>query len=206
MSNYKQYDPLITASEVIDKTFTNKNTDPVLISNNTIILAELAHLRPILGDKFYGGLKEQHDSSGTLSTDNQTLMDFYVDDVLCWFVRFEVVNEIMNNITSSGIVTNIDDFSRVLSRDDYNAYKQDTYRKAELFAQDMERFLNHKDQRGKYNTYETNKPNAMKAYKNHGMIFYDSIYKYNGVADCDACGSQYNYYKNCFCDDNCNDC
>ena len=148
MSNYKQYDPLITASEVIDKTFTNKNTDPVLISNNTIILAELAHLRPILGDKFYGELKEQHDSTGTLSTDNQTLMDFYVDDVLCWFVRFEVVNEIMNNITSSGIVTNIDDFSRVLSRDDYNAYKQDTYRKAELFAQDMERFLNHKDQRG----------------------------------------------------------
>lgn len=36
MANTKQYTTLVTAGEVISKTFTNKNTDPVLVSENTI--------------------------------------------------------------------------------------------------------------------------------------------------------------------------
>ena len=51
MGNTKQYATLVTAGEVINKTFTNKNTDPVLVSENTIVLAELAHVRPLLGEK-----------------------------------------------------------------------------------------------------------------------------------------------------------
>ena len=46
MGNTKQYITLVSAGEVIDKTFTNKNTDPVLVSENTIVLSELAHIRP----------------------------------------------------------------------------------------------------------------------------------------------------------------
>ena len=51
MGNTKQYATLVSAGEVIDKTFTNKNTDPVLVSENTIVLSELAHIRPLLGEK-----------------------------------------------------------------------------------------------------------------------------------------------------------
>ena len=62
MGNTRQYKTLVTAGEVINNTFTNKNTDPVLVSNNTIVLSELAHIRPLLGDKFYAELKLENNT------------------------------------------------------------------------------------------------------------------------------------------------
>lgn len=200
MGNTKQYKTLVSAGEVIEKTFTNKNTDPVLVSENTIVLSELAHIRPLLGEKFYAELKLQHDT-GTLSVNNQAFMTYYLEDTLSWFVRFEVVNDIMSNISSSGVVNNIDEFSRIISQDTYNTFKQDTYRKADIFANDMMDFLNGTDQTGLYPTFASNKPKSMSdTYKNHGMIFYDSIYGYNGVDGCFSCGNPYvRGNSNCNC-------
>ena len=200
MGNTKQYKTLVSAGEVIEKTFTNKNTDPVLVSENTIVLSELAHIRPLLGEKFYAELKLQHDN-GTLSVNNQAFMTYYLEDTLSWFVRFEVVNDIMSNISSSGVVNNIDEFSRIISQDTYNTFKQDTYRKADIFANDMMDFLNGTDQTGLYPTFASNRPKSMSdTYKNHGMIFYESIYGYNGVDGCYSCGNPYvRGNSNCNC-------
>ena len=200
MGNTKQYKTLVSAGEVIEKTFTNKNTDPVLVSENTIVLSELAHIRPLLGEKFYAELKLQHDT-GTLTADNQAFMTYYLEDTLSWFVRFEVVNDIMSNISSSGVVNNIDEFSRIISQDTYNTFKQDTYRKADIFANDMMDFLNGTDQAGLYPTFANNKPKSMSdTYKNHGMIFYDSIYGYDGIDGCFSCGNPYvSGNSNCNC-------
>lgn len=201
MANYRQYTTLVSAAEVIEKTFTNKNTDPTLISENTIVLAELAHIRPLLGDKFYGELKEQH-NDGSLGTNNATLMQYFLEDTLCWYVRFEVANDIMNNTTSSGIVNNIDEFSRLITPKDFNTFKQDTYRKAEIFAKDMMDYIEDDDQDGYFPTYENNKPKSMlDTYKNHGMIFYDSIYTYRKQ----RCGYNCTSYDeaNCYCVNNC---
>ena len=200
MGNTKQYKTLVSAGEVIEKTFTNKNTDPVLVSENTIVLSELAHIRPLLGEKFYAELKLQHDN-GTLSVNNQAFMTYYLEDTLSWFVRFEVVNDIMSNISSSGVVNNIDEFSRIISQDTYNTFKQDTYRKADIFANDMMDFLKGTDQAGLYPTFASNRPKSMSdTYKNHGMIFYESIYGYNGVDGCYSCGNPYvRGNSNCNC-------
>tara|TARA_R110000765_G_scaffold138693_1_gene238711 strand:+ start:328 stop:930 length:603 start_codon:yes stop_codon:yes gene_type:complete len=200
MGNTKQYKTLVSAGEVIEKTFTNKNTDPVLVSENTIVLSELAHIRPLLGEKFYAELKLQHDN-GTLTVNNQAFMTYYLEDTLSWFVRFEVVNDIMSNISSSGVVNNIDEFSRIISQDTYNTFKQDTYRKADIFANDMMDFLNGTDQTGLYPTFASNRPKSMSdTYKNHGMIFYESIYGYNGVDGCYSCGNPYvRGNSNCNC-------
>tara|TARA_R110000824_G_scaffold3074_10_gene14078 strand:+ start:190 stop:789 length:600 start_codon:yes stop_codon:yes gene_type:complete len=196
MGNTKQYNTLVTAGEVIENTFTNKNTDPVLVSENTIVLAELAHIRPLLGEKFYAELKLEHDT-GTLTPANTDFMNYYLEDCLCWFVRFEVINDVMSNISSSGVVNNIDEFSRIINQDVYNAFKQDTYRKADIFANDMMAFLNGTDQVGLYPTFESNCPKSMSdTYKNHGMIFYDSIYGYNGIDGCRTCGYS---ASNCGC-------
>ena len=200
MGNTKQYKTLVSAGEVIEKTFTNKNTDPVLVSENTIVLSELAHIRPLLGEKFYAELKLQHDN-GTLTVNNQAFMTYYLEDTLSWFVRFEVVNDIMSNISSSGVVNNIDEFSRIISQDTYNTFKQDTYRKADIFANDMMDFLKGTDQVGLYPTFASNRPKSMSdTYKNHGMIFYESIYGYNGVDGCYSCGNPYvRGNSNCNC-------
>ena len=62
-------------------------------------------------------------------------------------------------------------------------------------------FLNSTDQKGLYPTFENNKPKSMSdTYKNHGMIFYDSIYGYNGVDGCFSCGNPYvKGESNCNC-------
>jgi len=201
MGNTRQYKTLVTAGEVINNTFTNKNTDPVLVSNNTIVLSELAHIRPLLGDKFYAELKLQNNTDA-LSVNNQILMDFYLQVAESWFVRFEVINDIMSNITSSGVVHNVDEFNSVITPSDYNTFKQDTYRKAEIFANDMMDFLNGTDQKGLYPTFETNRPKSMSnTYKNHGMIFYDSIFGYNGIEGCMTCGTNYVNGNDCGCND-----
>lgn len=175
MANVNQYKTLATAGEVISNSFTNANTDPALISTNTILLSELAHLKSAIGKKFYEELKTQN-NDGTLTTANQTLMDDFLVRTLCWFARFEVINEIQSNSSSAGIVHNIDEFSTIIDPAELNAYKQDTYRKAEIYLKDMIEFLDDTDNSDDYPTYTTNAPCNTTTYKNHGIIMYDSIY------------------------------
>ena len=175
MANTNQYIPLVTAAEVISNSFTNANTDPALISNNTILLSELAHLKTAIGKKFYEELKTQN-NDGTLTAANQTLMNDFLIRTLCWFARFEVINEIQSNSSSMGIVHNIDEFSTIIDPAELNAYKQDTYRKSEIYLQDMLEYLNDSDNSADYPTYTANAPCNNTTYKNHGIIMYDSIY------------------------------
>jgi len=175
MANTNQYIPLVTAEEVISNSFTNANTDPALISNNTILLSELAHLKTAIGKKFYEELKTQN-NDGTLTAANQTLMNDFLIRTLCWFARFEVINEIQSNSSSMGIVHNIDEFSTIIDPAELNAYKQDTYRKSEIYLQDMLEYLNDSDNSADYPTYTANAPCNTTTYKNHGIIMYDSIY------------------------------
>lgn len=193
MANVNQYIPLVTAGEVISNSFTNANTDTALISNNTILLSELAHLKPALGQKFYEEIKTQH-NDGTLTVANQTLMDDFLTRCLCWFVRFEVINEVQSNSSSAGIVHNIDEFATIIDPAELNVYKQDTYRKAEIYLKDMIDYMTDSDQNGLYPTFDTNKPCNDNVYKNHGIIMYDSIYtrrrgydSWKNFCPCDDC-------------------
>ena len=175
MANVNQYKTLVTAGQVISNSFTNFNTDPSLISSNTILLAELAHIKSALGKKFYEELKLQNNTD-VLTVANQALMDDFLVRCLSWFTRFEVINEVQSNSSSMGIVHNIDEFATIVDPSELNAYKQDTYRKSEIYLQDMLEFLNDSDNSALYPTYNNNKPSRGYAYKNHGIIMYDSIY------------------------------
>ena len=195
MANLRQYKSLITSAEVISKSFTNDNTDPYLISSNNLIITELAHIKDKLGIKFYGELKEQN-NNGTLTTANQTFLTDYLNDCLAWFTRFEIINEIQMNSTSMGVVTSMDEFSSVVNPSELNVYKQDTYRKAEIFLSDAIEFLNDSDEAANYPTYKNHKPCRTGVWKNHGIIMYDSIYTNNRNCGC----SEYGYGYNCGCD------
>ena len=196
MANLRQYIPLATAGEVIAQSFTNANTDPYLISNDTIVMAELAHIKPLLGVKFYGELKEEN-NNGTLTVENQALMTYYLVPALAWMSRFEVILEIQNNSSSAGIVTNIDEFADAVNSNELNVYRQSTYRKGKLFLTDMMDFLTGSDQAGDYPTYENNKAcQGDEVWKNHGIVMYESIYDRNYYGGCSSC---YNYTNNCNC-------
>lgn len=176
MGNVRQYDNLVTASEVISNAFTNQATDTALITESIIDIAELAHIKSELGLDFYEQLKTQNDSTGTLSADNSALMTHYLKPCLCWFVRFEVMNEIQYNTTSAGLVVNVSDFSTPANVEQFNQMKQDTYRKAKVMLDDMIAYITHADQVGKYSLYGTDGDSSMPtqdiATKMNGIIFY----------------------------------
>ena len=142
-NNYLAYDPLITAAQTITNAFTNQNTDPVLISNNLIQMAEFAHLKSAIGDDYYLHLKQVFNSVpvGSPSAEDTAFLSEWLIPTFAWFVRFEVINEIQDNSTSSGIVTAMPEFSKAVDAKTLNVYKQDTYRRGNVMLQAMIEFL-----------------------------------------------------------------
>ena len=175
MANVRNLNNLVTASEVVAQAFTNQATDLALISDSIIDIAELAHLKPELGLDMYEEIKTQNHNS-TLTTANNTLLTDFIKPALCWYVRFEVMNEIQYNTTSAGLVVNVSDFSSPVNQEQFNQMKQDTYRKAKVMLDDMIAYITHNDQVNKYPLYgkdgDSSMPEEDNATKLNGIIFY----------------------------------
>jgi len=176
MANVRQYDKFVTPSDVISTAFTNQATDTALISDAILEIAELAHIKPELGLDMYEELKIQNDSTGTLTAANSMLLQYYLKPALCWFVRFEVMNEIQYNTTSAGLVVNVSDFSTPANVEQFNQMKSDTFRKAQVLLDDMIAFITHQDQVNNYPLYgkdgDSSMPDTDIASKMNGIIFY----------------------------------
>jgi hypothetical protein len=175
MANVRQYNKFVTASEVISTAFTNQATDTALISDAILEIAELAHIKPNLGLDMYEELKIQN-HNGTLTTANSDLLTHYLKPALCWFVRFEVMNEIQYNTTSAGLVVNVSDFSTPANVEQFNQMKSDTFRKAQVLFDDMIAYITHDDQLNDYPLYgkdgDSSMPDTDIASKLNGIIFY----------------------------------
>ena len=175
MANVRQYNKFVTASEVISTAFTNQATDTALISDAILEIAELAHIKPELGLDMYEELKTQN-HNGTLTTANSDLLTHYLKPALCWFARFEVMNEIQYNTTSAGLVINTSDFSNPASVEQFNQMKSDTFRKAQVLLDDMIAYITHQDQVNDYPLYgkdgDSSMPDTDIASKMNGIIFY----------------------------------
>ena len=175
MANVRNLNNFVTASEVIQTSFTNQATDTALISDTILDIAELAHIKPELGLDFYEELKTQN-HNGTLTTANSNLVTHFLKPALCWFVRFEVMNEIQYNTTSAGLVVNVSDFSTPANVEQFNQMKNDTFRKAQVLLDDMIAYITHDDQQNQYPLYGTDGDSSMPdtdiASKLNGIIFY----------------------------------
>ena len=175
VQNYMADAPFMTAAEVINLTFTNKNTDTSLISEEIRKVAEIAHIIEPLGRDFFIHLKDAFDA-GTQTADETTLMTDWIKPTLAWFTRFELILEIQNQSTSSGIVHNIPEFANVVSAKDLNVYKQDTYRKGNVMIDQLEKFLDKNST--SFPEYASSSDSDILCNKNkfvskqHGMIIY----------------------------------
>lgn len=172
-NNYMADAAFMTAQEVIDLSFTNQNTDPTLISKQQRVLAEIAHIKEPLGEDFYIHLKDAFDA-GTQTADETTLMTDWIKPTLAWFTRFELLLEIQNQTTSSGVVHNMPEFSHLVSPADLNVFKQDTYRKAKVMVKAMIEWID--ENASSFPEYGAGSSSICSTNasvtKNHGMIIY----------------------------------
>jgi hypothetical protein len=173
--NYMADAPFMTEQEVINLAFTNRNTDTSLITAEIRKLAEVAHIMEPLGRDFYIHLKDAFDA-GTETAEETVLMTDWIKPTLAFYTRFELILDIQNQSTSSGIVHNIPEFSNVVSAKDLNVYKQDTYRKANVFTEQMVKFLD--ENSNEFPEYADSTDADLLCNKNkivsktHGMIIY----------------------------------
>jgi len=175
-TNINDLNPLVSAATVIQTAMVSQVFDTALITSSIVKIAEITHLEKPLSREFYEELVTQtHNAS--LTAANSTLYDDYLLRTLCWFVKLEAMNEIQNNITSSGVMTNIDDYSTKVSPQEFNMMKIDVERKANIFLQDMLDFLNDSVVITNYPTYQKHAGHSSiinddSTNKKGGIIFY----------------------------------
>lgn len=181
-TDYRQYNNLITANEVVLKAMTNVNMDSSIIDDNIVLIAELTHLKPHLGDYFWGELRRKH-HAGSLVAVETTLLNNYILPCLAFYVKYEVLNDMQYNTTSSGIVTNDDDWSDAADSSELATLKEDTFRKAEILLKDMMEWLDDTENVGVYPEYESS--------QNDMHINGDNVVRLGGIL---AYGSKMNRY------------
>ena len=173
VENYMADAPFLTPTEVVALVFTNQNTDLTLITSEILRISEIAHIIEPLGRDFFIHLKRAF-QGGTQTADEITLMDDWIKPTLAQFTKFELLLEIQNQDTSSGIVGNIPEFASLVSASDLNVYKQDIFRKGKVLKEQMGKFLdknsNEFPEYGSDGSGLCNKGNS--AIKTHGMIIY----------------------------------
>jgi hypothetical protein len=152
-TNYRSYNNLITKAEVVSEVIPNSNFDTALIKDSTILIAEIAHLKSSLGNYFWGELRKGQ-QEGTLDANETALLNQYIKPCLAYYVKYEALNDTQYNMTSSGIVTNDDDFSIPVDDDEMGIVKEDVYRKAEILRRDLESWLSDSANQGVWSKYE----------------------------------------------------
>jgi len=152
--DYRQYGGLITAAEVVEKAMSNSNMGTSVIDDNIILIAELTHLKEHLGDYFWGQLRLKK-SAGTLSANQQTLVNNYIKPCLAFYVKYEVLNDMQYNTSSSGVVVNDDDWSEPADSKEMGVLKDDTLRKANILRKDMMRWILDSDNDNAFPDYDS---------------------------------------------------
>lgn len=182
--DYRQYPNLITADEVVAKVMTNSNMDSSIIDNDTILIAELTHVKQRLGDYFWGMLRKGQGSSYTHTAAEVTLLNNYIKPCLALYVKYEVLNDMQYNTSSSGVTTNDDDWSDPASSNDLSILKSDTFRKAEILMKDMINWLDDEDNNNVFSNYESS--------SNDKHIDGDNVTRLGGIL---AYGNKVNRYN-----------
>ena len=153
-TDYRQYNNLISAAEVVEKAMTNANMDTSIIDNNIVLIAEITHLKQHLGDYFWGELRKKHHNN-SLNANETTLLNNYIVPCLAFYVKYEVLNDMQYNTTSSGVVTNDDDWSDPVDSSEMSILKDDSFRKAEILKKDMIEWLDDSENHGVFPEYES---------------------------------------------------
>jgi len=160
---------LMSATEIIAKAIPNADFDVALLDKR-ILKAQRRYVRDLISEDFYEELQTQI-AGGSLTPDNTTLLDDYIKPMLSYYVIYEALPEIRNNITSSGVMENAHEFAQQSSRFDYASLRNQMLADAEDWRGELIHFIKEekKDDSSKYPLYNNNDTNTFNKY---GIIPY----------------------------------
>ena len=181
----------ITAAQIITQAKLSVDFDEDKL-NPYIIVAQRRFIRPLLGEDYYESLQ---DTFGSLSSDDQTLIDNYIQPSLAYYTIYESLQMNQNGIENAGVVTNDFELGSTSSREDFGYTKNTVRHLAEDWGAEIARFIKNvrKDDSTKYPLYNC----EAKPQSKYGFITYESKGEinskpYNNIIN-------YDYKQNC-CD------
>ena len=135
---------LISVQQVISKAFTNKNTDPLLIKDEVIEIAQEEHIRPVLTDDLYDDIVAKNDL-GPLTGKDKILLEDFIQPALAFYVKFEALPEINMNTGSKGTRQLGDEVSQASSSKDRADLYAKTKSHADTLRNKITRFIQDED-------------------------------------------------------------
>ena len=151
---------LITADEVISICFTNKNTDAFLVGDHFIEIAQEEYIRPALAfgelratESLYQTIVDQN-NAGTLTTANAALL-VYIKPCLAFYVKAELINDMVMQTSSQGIQTPTPEGSSSATDTQRSDIKTQAIKHAETYRDKMIRFIEDVDNIDDYPLYNT---------------------------------------------------
>lgn len=162
---------LITVKDVIDISLTNKNVNTFLIKEKFIEIAQEDHIRPLLTADLYDDIIKQK-TDNTLTADNNKLLTDFIKPALAFFVKYEILPDLIMQTSTKGARILNDEFSVSISDKQRADFLTKIKDHAESLGNIMVRFID--DNKEKYPLYKSNLSVA-KTTKVFGGIVMDDV-------------------------------
>jgi hypothetical protein len=175
----------ITEDYVKDNSILNENVDWRL-AQPILILVQDQYIHPILGTALFDEIADEI-YAGSVSTNNQTLLDRYIRKVIMWYLMSELVPILKYRMRNKGVMTSNSENSQPASLEEIQKIQNDFKNKAEWYSEMCTKFL--RENSSTYTNYFANTVNSDDLVPN-GQNFTTTIYLDD---DCDECKK--NLYK-----------
>jgi hypothetical protein len=128
-----------TEQYIKDNSPVDGNVDDKYITS-TIIMCQKVYIKRILGTALYNLLNTEI-NAGSVSTENQTLLDDYIQDCLLYYVLSEIISTMVYKMENKSVVKKSSENSQPIDSEEV-AMLRDMYKdKAEFFANEITAFL-----------------------------------------------------------------
>lgn len=169
---------LISSSYIYNNSVINSNVDEKYIVP-TIDLCQKMYLIPILGTALYDEIIGQV-VAGTLSANNTTLLNDYIQDVLLYYVLYEGISIFTYKIENKSVVKKSGEYSQSIDSQEVQMLRDMYKDRAEFFAERCTKFLMENANATTYNAYLTGNTgiddvNPNKDNYTTGWVFDDKI-------------------------------
>lgn len=162
---------IITSQECIDIALQNNINFDKSILDKYVIGAQRTYLKSTIGETFYNQILDMVETTSTMTSDNQTVINSFIKPMLAFFIVWEAMPESRNNITNQGIMINRTEFSNQSDKFDFSTLRNAVFRQGEIYQRDLIDYINTQKElnSSKYPLFDDS---GKQQQNKNGIIFY----------------------------------
>lgn len=135
---------LVTQTEIRDNCINNANFNTALIKDETIKIAELLHVKSVLGDIFYydvalnsGNYSNLLDGVDYVNDAGYILHFEGLKKVICYYALYEALPYVFTQLTNQGLMINDTEFSNNVSTKERASFRSTILTQANMLRDEL---------------------------------------------------------------------